>query len=160
MDFSYDPPENFRTSIDRLHELVAKEAGTDDFGPTDYLPPLKVLLQSMDFDPHFSEQGRRLAWGQVVGVLRSRAHAIKSMKENPGFDAQPITSPVVITGVPRTGTTALHRLMAVDPRLQGLQTWLLDSPMPRPPIETWKSYPQFQATVAALEAQYAAAPEK
>ena len=138
---------------------MAKEAGTDDFGATDYLPALKVLLQSMDFDPHFSEQGRRLAWGQVVGVLRSRAHAIKSMKENPGFDAKPITSPVVITGVPRTGTTALHRLMAVDRRFQGLQTWLIDNPMPRPPIETWSEYPEFRRTVGELETHYAASPE-
>jgi hypothetical protein len=159
MDFSYDPPENFRTSMGRLHELVAKEAGTDDFGPTDYLPALKVLLQSMDYDPHFSEQGRRLAWGQVVGVLRSRAQAIKSMKENPGFDAQPITSPVVITGVPRTGTTALHRLMAVDGRFQGLQTWLIDNPMPRPAIETWSEYPEFRRTIAELDTHYAASPE-
>ena len=80
MDFSYDPPENFRNSIDRLHELVAKEVGGDDFGPSDYLLPLKVLLQSMDYDPHFTEQGKRGAWGQVVGVLRSRAQAIKAMK--------------------------------------------------------------------------------
>jgi hypothetical protein len=82
------------------------------------------------------------------------------MRQNPGFDAQSISGPVVITGVPRTGTTALHRLMAVDRRFQGLQTWLLDSPMPRPPMQTWKNYPQFQKTVATLEAQYAAAPEK
>ena len=38
--------------------------------------------------------------------------------------------------------------MAVDPRFQGLQSWLLDSPMPRPPIETWPSYPEFQQTAA------------
>ncbi|MDR2857553.1 MAG: sulfotransferase [Novosphingobium sp.] len=156
MDFSYDPPENFRTSIDRLHELVAGEVGGDDFGPTDYLPALKVMLQSMDYDPHFSEQGKRGAWGQVIGVLRSRAHAIRAMKQNPGFDAHPITSPVVITGVPRTGTTALHRLMAVDPRFQGLQTWLIDNPMPRPPIATWQDYPEFRRTVAQLETHYAA----
>jgi hypothetical protein len=160
MDLSYDPPETFRHALDQVHEVVTKEIGSDDFGPRDYLPGLKVLLQSMDYDPHFSATGRRLAWGMIVGVLRGRAQAVLSMKQNPGFDAHPITSPVVITGVPRTGTTALHRLMAVDRRFQGLQTWLLDSPMPRPPIETWKSYPQFQATVAALEAQYAAAPEK
>jgi hypothetical protein len=160
MDLSYDPPERFRHALDQLHEVVTKEIGSDDFGPRDYLPGLKVLLQSMDYDPHFSATGRRLAWGMLVGVLRGRAQAVLSMKENPGFDAHPITSPVVITGVPRTGTTALHRLMAVDQRFQGLQTWLLDSPMPRPPIETWKNYPQFQTTVASLEAQYAAAPEK
>jgi hypothetical protein len=158
MDLSYDPPETFRTAMDQLHEVVAREVGSDDFGPDDYLAGLKVLLQSMDYDPHFHADGRRRAWGQVIGILRSRAQAIRSMKENPGFDAHPILSPVVITGVPRTGTTALHRLMGVDPRFQGLQTWLIDSPMPRPPIETWTSYPAFQKTMALLDAQHAAAP--
>jgi hypothetical protein len=95
----------------------------------------------------------------LVDVLAGRAHAIRSMKDNSGFDAAPIVSPVVIVGVPRTGTTALHRLMAVDPRFQGLQTWLLDSPMPRPPIETWGDYPEFRKSVAQLEAHYGAVPE-
>ncbi len=160
MDFSHEAPKVFRHAIDQLHDIVAQETGSEDFGPDDYLPGLTTLLQSMDFDPHFSEQGRRAAWGQVIGVLRGRAQAYKSMRENPGFDAKPISSPVVITGVPRTGTTALHRLMAVDERFQGLQSWLLDSPMPRPPIDTWEQYPEFQQCVATLEARYAAAPQK
>lgn len=160
MDVSYDPPEIFRTALDQLHDIVANETGSTDFGPCDYLPGLKVLLQSMDYDPHFSAEGRRRAWGQVVGVLKGRAHAIRSMKENAGFDRHPILSPVVITGLPRTGTTALHRLMAVDARFQGLQSWLLDSPMPRPPVATWSDYPQFQRTVAVIRAQYAAAPDQ
>jgi hypothetical protein len=160
VDLSYDPPATFRNAIDQAHEIVAKEIGSVDFGPNDYLPGLRVLLQSMDYDPHFSDDGRRIAWGMVIGVLRGRAQAVMSMKNTPGFDAHPITDPVVITGVPRTGTTALHRLMAVDPRFQGLQTWLLDSPMPRPPIHTWKDYPEFQKTAAILEAHYAGAPEK
>jgi hypothetical protein len=157
MDFSYDPPDTFRTAMDQLHELVAGEVGSDDFGPDDYLAPLRVLLQSMDYDPHFSERGKRAAWGQVISVLRSRAHAIKAMKAHPGFDRQAVLDPVVITGVPRTGTTALHRLMAVDPRFQGLQTWLIDNPMPRPPADTWGDYPEFRRTVAQLETHYAAA---
>ena len=160
MDASYDPPAQFRTASDHLHDIVSRELGTTDFGPPDYLPGLTVMLQSMDYDPHFHEAGRRLAWGQVIGVLRSRASAIASMKANPGFDSKPILDPVVIVGVPRTGTTALHRLMAVDPRFQGLQSWLIDSPMPRPPMEKWADYPQFRKTVASLDAQYAAAPEQ
>ncbi|MCW1428669.1 sulfotransferase family protein [Novosphingobium sp. JCM 18896] len=160
MDLTYDPPAQFRHAADQLHELVAREVGSDDFGPADYLPGLKVFLQSMDYDPRFTEHGHRAAWGQVVHVLKGRAHAVKAMKANPGFDTKPIVSPVVITGVPRTGTTALHRLMAVDPRFQGLQTWLLDSPMPRPPLDTWASYPEFQKSMAVIEARYAAAPQK
>lgn len=160
MDLSYDPPARFAGALDQVHQTVAAELGTEDFGPADYLPGLTVLLQSMDYDPHFTEQGRRIAWGMVVGVLRSRGLAVRSMKENPSFDACPIVSPVVITGVPRTGTTALHRLMAVDSRFQGLQTWLLDAPMPRPPRETWADHPEFRKSVALLEARYAAAPQK
>ncbi len=159
MDASYDPPAQFRSAADQLHDIVSREAGSTDFGPCDYLTGLDAMLRSMDYDPHFSDQGRRLAWGQVIGVLKGRAHAVASMKANPGFDARPILDPVVITGVPRTGTTALHRLMAVDPRFQGLQTWLIDSPMPRPPAETWADYPEFRKSVANLEAHYAAAPE-
>ena len=159
MDLSFDPPDRFATALEHLHDVIAVESGSADFGPDDYLPGLKVLLQSMDYDPHFSEKGRRAAWGMVVGVLMGRVHAIASMKDNPGFDAHPITCPVVITGVPRTGTTALHRLMAVDQRFQGLQTWLIDSPMPRPPIETWADYPEFRKSTANVEGHYAIAPD-
>ena len=158
MELTLDPPRQFRTALDHLHETVTRETGLTDFGPDDYLPGLKVLLQSMDYDPHFSETGRRAAWGMVVGVLRGRAQAFQSMKDHPGFDAAPVLSPVVITGVPRTGTTALHRLLAVDPRFQGLQTWLLDSPMPRPPVAEWARYPQYLRTKEALDRQYAATP--
>ncbi len=167
MDTSYDPPARFATALDQLHELVTREVGSSGpdsrdtlFGPLDYLPGLKVLLQSMDYDPRFTEQGRRYAWGTVIGVLKGRAQAIRSMAENPGFDRHPIENPVVITGIPRTGTTALHKLLAVDPQFQGVQTWLLDAPMPRPPADTWSTYPAFQKTAATLEARYRAAPVK
>jgi hypothetical protein len=160
MDSTYDPPERFETALDQLHETVAREVGSDDFGPDDYLPGITALLQSMDYDPHFHPAGRRLAWGMVVGVLRGRAQAYAAMRANAGFDAGAVVSPVVIVGVPRTGTTALHRLMAVDPRFQGLQTWLLDSPRPRPPVEAWAEDPDYRRTVAGLEAHYAAAPER
>ncbi|HEX7857144.1 MAG TPA: sulfotransferase [Sphingobium sp.] len=157
---SEEAPESFAGSIDRLHDLVAEQVGTTDFGGDDYLPGLRVLLQSMDYDPHFTPWGRSYAWGTVVGALRSRAYAFKSMAENPAYAGVSIESPVVITGIPRTGTTALHKLMAVDERFQGLETWLLDAPMPRPPAERWADYPQFHRTVAKLEQRYNAAPDK
>ncbi len=160
MDTRYAPPAQFSSALDELHAIVEKEVGASDFGGHDYLPALKVLLQSMDYDPRFTEHGRRYAWSTVVNVLKGRVRAVKSMTENRGFDRNVISSPVVITGIPRTGTTALHKLMAVDPQFQGLQAWLLDSPMPRPPRETWPGYPAFHQTTAALEARLKAAPLK
>lgn len=160
MNTRQDPPVSFATAIEQLHDVVAAELGHSEFGPQDYLPGLTVLLESMDYDPHFSTQGRRLAWAQVIDVLRGRAQAVKSMQDNPGWAHSDITAPIVITGIPRSGTTALHRLLAVDERFQGLQSWLLHAPMPRPPRDAWESHPEFQRTVAALAQRYELAPGK
>jgi Sulfotransferase family len=153
-------PAQFEYASDQLHDAVRQETGCDDFGQADYHTGLKVLLQSMDYDPRFHAAGRELAWRGLIDALSSRARAFAAMKANPGFADTPLKSPIVITGVPRTGTTALHRLMAVDPRLQGLQTWLLNAPMPRPPRDSWENYPAFQQTIASIEARLALAPER
>jgi hypothetical protein len=153
-------PERFEFAFDQLHQTVSTETGCADFGAPDYHTGLKVLLQSMDYDPRFHAAGRELAWRGVIDALSSRARAVASLVANPGYRDMPLTAPIVITGVPRTGTTALHRLMAVDPRLQGLQTWLLNTPMPRPPRGEWESHEAFQRTVARIEARTAAAPDR
>lgn len=154
------PPSCFANALDELHWLVKQATGVQDFGSDDYLPGLRVLLQSMDYDPHFTEFGRTYAWNTVAGVLRARVQAYKAMAENPDFDKTEIKSPVVITGNPRTGTTALHKLMAIDPRFQGLQTWLTDAPMPRPPAGTWNTYDAFHRTAAKLAARTSDTPGK
>src|SRR5579862_3854696 len=100
MEDRFTPPEKFATALDELHELVAREVESADFGPGDYRPGLSVLLQSMDFDPLFSERGRRIAWGEVIAALAARARAVRAMAENDGFDRHVLVRPVVITGIP------------------------------------------------------------
>ncbi len=154
------PPARFADAWDQLHEAAAAQAGSDDFGEADYKWGLRVLLQSMDYDPHFTQAGRVGAWQQVVNALASRASAFRSMRANPGHAQNIIRQPIVIVGVPRTGTTALHKLLAVDPQFQGPEKWLLSAPMPRPPRETWKDNPWFRREVAELEARFGATPEQ
>lgn len=157
LDDRHTPPARFSTAIDELHELVARHTGATDFGPDDYLSGLRMLLLSMDHDPRLTEMGRRIAWGEVYSALAARAHAHREMARV-DLDSVPIERPVVITGIPRTGTTALHKLLAVDPRFQGLQTWLAVAPMPRPPRETWESNPLFEGAVERLNARMGAQP--
>jgi hypothetical protein len=154
------PPERFSGSLDLIHERARHEAGSDDFGSGDYLPGLKMLLESMDYDPQFTAYGRRYAWDTVTTGLAARARAIGAMKTDPAFADVAIVAPVVITGIPRSGTTALHRLLAVDSRFQGLQAWLTDSPMPRPAASTWGDYPAYHKMVARLETRLRDAPGK
>ncbi|TAL02250.1 MAG: sulfotransferase [Rhodospirillaceae bacterium] len=159
MEERFDPPAKFAAASDQLHDLVARQVGSSDFGDSDYLMGLRVLLQSMDYDPIYTERGRRLAWGTVISALSSRVHAVRAMAQVPDLDRQMISKPVVITGIPRTGTTALHKLMAVDPQFQGLQTWLIGAPMPRPPRETWESNPLFQQEVESLKLRFETTPD-
>jgi Sulfotransferase family len=71
----------------------------------------------------------------------------------------PIRRPIFVTGIPRSGTTALHRLLCADPRSQGLELWLTEYPQPRPPRETWDSDPVFAGISAAYAEQHVTNPE-
>ncbi|SDD69873.1 Sulfotransferase family protein [Sphingomonas sp. YR710] len=146
----FAPPTHFVDAGDRLHELVAKRVGSSDFGGDDYRWGLRILLQSIDNDARFNAVGRQQAWTRLIEMLSGRARAVQSMAAHPGFERMAIRRPIVITGLPRTGTTALHKLLAVDPQFQGLEGWLLNAPMPRPPRDTWESYPQFREAVEQI----------
>ena len=154
----FEAPARFSAALAQLHELAAREAGAEDFGPPDYLIGLRVLLESMDYDPQFSPRGRNIAWGAVVTTLSSRAIAMRGIKDTPGQGGVAIDRPVIITGLHRTGTTALHQLLSLDPRFQGLQGWLAAAPMPRPPRSRWPENPHFRQAVKRLEARFAGAP--
>jgi hypothetical protein len=158
VDERFQPPAKFAGAFDDLHALAAHEAGSDDFGADHYRIGLRVLLESMDYDPHFSDRGRVIAWGILVNTLASRARAARAMRSLPRLDQVRIDHPIVITGLHRTGTTALHKLLSVDAQFQGLQSWLTASPMPRPARDSWESHPGYQAVIRQLEARFSSAP--
>jgi hypothetical protein len=70
-----------------------------------------------------------------------------------------IERPIFVTGLPRTGTTALHRLLTADPAHQGLKMWLTRAAGPRPPRQTWADNPVFQRVQAGFEQHHLAHPE-
>lgn len=143
-----------------MHAMASQMAGgLDDFGPSDYLPGLRTLLAAMDAELKCTEIGRQFAIGVVAGTLAARLHTEHSWKQRPEYRVAAISRPIVITGVPRTGTTALHKLLSVDPQFQGLERWIGESPQVRPARETWESNPCFQMTKANLEGFFAAMPE-
>ena len=107
----------------------------------------------------FTELGRQFAIGGLVGTLAARLRAEAGWRARPECRAIAIRRPLVITGIPRTGTTALHKLLSMDPQFQGLEHWLAESPMVRPPRSIWESNPAYRASVAALEAYFKIMPE-
>ena len=143
----------------QLHRAAVEATGLEDFGDPSYLTGLRVLLGAFDTDPRLTEAGRQFAYGSVLGTLTARLHAQHGWSQHRETLEQRIRKPLVITGIPRTGTTALHKLLSMDPQFQGLERWLTETPMIRPPRESWQTLPAFRATVANLDAFFAAMPE-
>ncbi len=149
---------SFAGSEDRLHEEAARIAGHDDFGDPAYLEGLRVLLQAYDEEARFNEYGRGAALQTVQDTLVRRLDAERQWREQPEVLEQPVPRPLVICGLVRTGSTALHYLLGQDPDLQCLQYWLAGHPQPRPPRFEWDAHPDFQAAKAEIDAMYTADP--
>jgi hypothetical protein len=150
--------QSFATLEHALHEQARAETGLSDFGDTAYLEGLRVFLRALDTGPRFTEAGRAFTRGNIKGVLKARLHAQQGWKANPEYRSVRIARPLVITGIPRTGTTALHKLLSMDTQFQGLERWLTATPIPRPPRATWEANPLYQACVADMKAFFDAAP--
>jgi hypothetical protein len=82
--------------------------------------------------------------GNIVDVLKGRLYSEYFQHQHPKYAQQKISKPIFIIGLPRSGTTALHKLLAADPGNQGLDYWLGVSPMPRPARQQWTNYAEFQ----------------
>jgi Sulfotransferase family len=152
-------PEKFVGSEDWLHETAAAQVGASDFGGPEYLTGLRVLLEAYDADVKLDENGRERVFGLLLSVLIARLYAEQGWRRHPECLATEIHRPLIITGVPRTGTTTMQRLLSLDPRHQGVELWLSKAPMVRPPRDQWESHPVYQSTKAAMDALYQVHPE-
>jgi hypothetical protein len=142
-----------------LHASAARITGLSDFGADDYRDGLAVLLDSYARDAGLTPLGRKVKRAFLRGALVARLLSEAAWQAWPSCAGVGIERPIFVTGLPRTGTTALHRLLTADPSHQGLEMWLTQAPGPRPPRETWAANPVFRQIQAAFEQHHIAHPE-
>lgn len=114
-----------------LVQAAIRAEGLTDFGPPS-LDPLGDLLPAIEAEARLHAVGRWITWSRLVSLLRNRlraAHAWQALPENERSFRAP-RAPIVITGLQRTGTTFLHRLVASDPRIRALRSWEALAPVP------------------------------
>ncbi|MGV9801764.1 sulfotransferase family protein [Mycobacterium sp. NPDC003449] len=145
-------------TVEDLHASAVKACGLEDFGSDDdnYREALGVLLDSYARDADLTEFGSKMQRFFVRNALVARLVSQAAFAQYPQHAEVSIERPIFVTGLPRTGTTAIHRLLAADPRHQGLELWLAEFPQPRPPRETWPQNPVF----AELDARFKQAHEE
>ncbi len=84
---------------------------------------LAQLVQAFDSDAGLHDLGRWIVRRYLVNLLRSRALAMRAWDRDPHIVQAPVNRPVVIVGLPRTGTTLLYNLLAGDPNSRPLMAW-------------------------------------
>lgn len=149
------PAAGFAGLTDALHAEARARARLEEFGPApEYMPGLQRLLEAIDADAvPFGEHGAARTFDMIATTLVSRLYAEAGWQARPDSLDRAIRRPLVITGIPRTGTTALHRLLMLDPAFQGLPRWLSLYPMPRPPQDAWADQSEFRAVAGGLRAE-------
>lgn len=146
-----DLPQRFAAAETFLHEAAsAATQGLTDFCAPDYLRGLRALLCALDNDTPFTQQGRALIVGGLIGALSARLRLFDGLKQRPECRRNAIRRPLVIIGVPRTGTTALHKLLSMDEQFQGVEFWLGNAPMPRPPRASWGTHPAYRTAAKGV----------
>ncbi|MGH3205484.1 MAG: sulfotransferase family protein [Streptosporangiaceae bacterium] len=142
-----------------LQASASKLTGLADFGPDDYTDGLGVLLESYERNAGLTPAGAKATRSLLRGALMARLLSEAGWQAHPEHARVEIGRPVFVTGLPRTGTTALHRLLVADPAHQGLELWLAEAPRPRPPRADWDGDPVFQYIAAACARHHVAHPE-
>jgi hypothetical protein len=146
-------------TFDDLHEAATRATGLDDFGGDEYHEGLRILLDDYAHEAGLTPEGNYMQRSFVRGALIARLLSELGFKQHPEYVDVPIERPVFVTGLPRTGTTALHRLLTADPAHQGVELWLTEFPQPRPPRSTWESDPVFSGIQAAYAEHHVEHPE-
>jgi hypothetical protein len=102
-----------------------------DFGDPPIETALSTLLNSLELQADLHPVGRFLMWVHLRGLLETRLRLNQAWREHlEAMNASRIERPVFITGMPRSGSTFLHELMAEDPENRAPRVWEVMFPIP------------------------------
>ena len=121
----FDPPA-------LLAEASTAAAGLTDFGDPSFRPALDALCAALEHEPPLSELGRNILRMKIVGQLTNRLRVEDWFKRHPEIGDEKVAAPLVIVGLPRTGTTKLQRLLSCDPHFYWMAFWESQFPVPFP----------------------------
>ena len=113
-------------------ELVAEAASRAGpwVGAVPFSATLELLVDSCRRTAALSATGQRVLHAAAVRHLRNLRYLQDYVDSQPDVAERPLGTPVVVTGLPRTGTTLLHNLLALDPAHRVLRVWEALHPVP------------------------------
>jgi hypothetical protein len=111
-------------------EEAANRSGLWDWGSMEFTEPLRMFVESSRRTGNLNAVGRDVLHKVVIRHLRNRLALQAFVKVHPEVRVAPVRQPLFVTGLPRTGTTLLHNMMALDPANRVLRFWEALRPFP------------------------------
>ncbi len=141
-----------------LIEAAQRATGLEQFGGNSFREGLEVIVADVNQGaPRPPELLARLHYG-LVKALSDRLKVTAAIAARPEVLDRPITRPVFVFGIPRTGTTLLNNLLAADPNRRSPLKWELDDPVPPPTADELYTGPRALAALEMDRKMQAAAP--
>ena len=142
--------DNDRLHRDRLVAEAIERAGSADFGESTWQEGFDLLVDGLRSEAMLNEVGVEVAATDLVGHLANRLGIVAWRASHLELGSVGIHEPIVIIGQPRTGTTILYDLLALDPDLRAPLTWEVDRPLPPPETATYDTDPRIAEVDATL----------
>src|SRR5688572_18245858 len=136
---------------EQLVDAARQRTGLSDFGADTWQEGLEVLLKSVEQDADLTPMGHDVLADQFVGNLANRLQIESWHRSNPEIAEQPIVAPLFGLGLPRTGSTALSFLLALDPARRSLRTWEAGHPCPPPETATEHTDPRIAEAQVGID---------
>jgi hypothetical protein len=118
-------------SVDALLAQAREASGLTDFGDSWFLAPLASLVDHVNRDAGLISP-ESSAGARIQGALADRLQLEQYFKDHPEAAHEKIELACAIIGLPRTGSTMVHRLLAASPKLTALWWWETAFPFPLP----------------------------
>ena len=136
MGLDYGETVQTELTVDAVCAAAVTQTGLSDFGTDDFRERLEVQLDEMNADPERTGLGRMMMFGDCVRYASNRLRIRELLKQHPEILDIPIEKPVIVIGLPRSGTTNLVNLLAADSRFRSMPLWESYEPVPDPSEET------------------------
>jgi hypothetical protein len=121
-----------RLDAEALHAKASADTGLNDFGDDDYRERLDVYLAALHEIRDMHAPGVVNFYGQLLQLLKNRLLLTDLLSRHPEIHDIELLPPVVIAGLPRTGTTHLHNLLGAGSTFRTLPYWESVEPFPLP----------------------------
>jgi hypothetical protein len=142
----------------QLREQARAATGLDDFGDESHVDAMRHLLEALVAEANLNEAGRAMFAERIRNILICRLRAEDWFRRHPEILDEEIRAPLAIVGLPRTGTTMMHRTIGADHRMYAPLWYEVRYPVPFPGTDFSGVDPRIAVAEAEVAAMLEASP--